>query len=217
VKASITGSRISDNSTLLAGGGVYAYGGVALSITGSAISGNNASNSGGGVALAESVNATITGSVISNNSSGANGGGFDQLGAGSVTVTATKFLNNVATGYGGGFCMDSGSTGIATLTAVTISGNQSGTATNTTGGGGIELNGTGKFTISGSVTDNFAYGDGGGILVNDSRFGSIAAIVTANGATGQGGGIDNQAGTVTDIPSHVFGNFAPMGPNTFGV
>jgi len=215
----ITASQITDNTSAGAGGGIGAeIRAGSLTLSASIVDGNHAAKTGGGIDISAGVVAKITGGSISNNSAGTDGGGLAELSTGALTITGTHVLGNTSHGDGGGICVDFESDDTVHLIAVTVADNINGVFGDHKGGGGIELDGAGSFTLSGTVIDNTSFGDAGGIQINGSRTGAITATVAGNVATFEGGGIGAfGSGTVTDIPALVFGNFAPTDPNTFGI
>jgi parallel beta-helix repeat protein len=93
--ASFTGSTVSDNSTLLSGGGIYNGQRGTLSTTGVPmdISGNTAVVNGGGIAAVDSTATTLTGTTVTNNVA-VLGGGVYRQGAGTMTTTNSPISAN---------------------------------------------------------------------------------------------------------------------------
>ncbi|PKP59792.1 hypothetical protein CVT91_06155 [Candidatus Atribacteria bacterium HGW-Atribacteria-1] len=142
----ITGSTISNNTTIEGEvGGIYNNSST-LIITDSVIS----NNSGAGIVNVLYSALTITSSTISNNTSKYDGGGINNCNNSALTITSSTISNNTAEYDGGGIY---NSYSLLTITNSTISGNSAGNR-----GGGIYLSGTENITIGGSSntdTGNF--------------------------------------------------------------
>jgi fibronectin-binding autotransporter adhesin len=172
-----------------------------LNITGTLISGNSALSTtggfGGGICNAGNGKVTLTQSTIDHNFAGATGGGFsDQMNQGSLIVLRCLISGNSAVGDGGGIAEGNGTTIIRQseirnnstaangggvfiagtalrMAATTVANNTaSGNGDGTGGGGGIELETTGKgknaseiinSTITQNTALNNAGANGGGI------------------------------------------------------
>jgi hypothetical protein len=182
-----------------------------LNITGTLIRGNRALSTGGGfgggICNAGNGAVTITQSTIEGNFAGATGGGFsDQNNQGSLTVRTSLFSNNAAVGNGGAIAEGNGITRIESseirgnstsangggvfvagtalrMFSTTVANNTaSGNGDGTGGGGGIELETTGK-------------GVNGSTIINSTITGNTAL----NNAGANGGGIDAPAAFTGDV------------------
>lgn len=132
-----------------------------------AVSSNTAKSggSGGGVYVADS-NTTFTmeSGSISGNTASKDGGGV-RLDKGTFNMSGSAVVSrSTADGYGGGVDANNGT---FTMSGGSITGN------NSLRGGGVELNGSGTMTVSGSVqiTDNWQNGtlDSSGVYVKGSK------------------------------------------------
>ena len=116
----LTNSTISGNSTVGAGGGIFAF---AVTATDSTISGNQAVNDGGGIAAFD---LTLVRSTVSGNSGGFGGGVRSVNGP---VVTNSTVSGNTASNGGGGFARSSAAGG-GSLVYSTVVQNISATAAN---------------------------------------------------------------------------------------
>ena len=220
----IIDSRVSDNSTEDTGGGIFNRGGE-LTITGSTIS-DNSSIDGGGIRNATGT-MTITNSTVTGNSAlgfEANGGGIltETYGTATTTINSTTISGNSAVLYGGGVYAShnimSGPPVLITIANSTISDNSA------RSGGGIanlsaEMAITGS-TISGNTATGIGQppifgGDGGGGGVQN--FGTLMianSTISGNSALFDGGGVYN-VGTVTISFSTISGNSAEFGGGVY--
>ena len=201
-----------------------------LHITGTLIRGNSALSTmggfGGGVCNAGDGAVTLVQSTIDRNFAGATGGGFsDQNSQGTLTVVRCLISDNSSVGDGGGIAEGNGITTIlrsqirgnstgangggvfvagtalrmfaSTLNNNTASGNGDGTG----GGGGIELETTGKGTNASAIIDS-----------------TIAKNTALNNAGANGGGIDAPAtftGDLLLLNDTINNNFASNGGGIF--
>jgi len=214
VPVTITGSNISDNSSIN-GGGILAEDGVSLSIAGSKIAGNAASGivtTGNGL---DKVNLSITASTLSGNTAGAGGaiysGDGNLTGAGGVfTMTNSKVTGNVAAGDGGGGLFLNGKSSVIIKNS-TFSNNSADY------GGGLHIGFTTTFElIGGKITGNSVQSVGGGISVLSSTGSILGVTISGNVALAEAGGVysdNNTAGAVTLQIAKVFANSAPIGPD----
>jgi len=107
-------------------------------------------------------------------------------------------------GFGGGICVEDG----------TLLMRGSITANRAENGGGLALRGKTVLEISGTVTDNYAFGSGGGILLDGGTGEIKSGTISGNTAeSGSGGGIYLQGkGAVLEIHGgEISGNNAPNG------
>jgi hypothetical protein len=224
----ISGSTVSGNSALGAGGaggGVYGIG--AMTISGSTVSGNSAPSGGG---IFDNGTLTVSGSTVSDNSA-EEGGGICNNAA--LTVSNSRLSGNAATDAGGGildtgFALTvSGSTissnsaafgggimnnvGTATVTGSTLCGNSAQVS------GGALFNAFGDLTVSGCTISGNSATYGGGISIGNGGIigGTFVSVVrdsvfTGNSAT-EGGAIFNANGLNSSLDfrdSTVSGNTA---------
>jgi hypothetical protein len=112
----VTGSTLSGNSAGANGGGIYNGG--TLSLIDSTLSGNSLSGNGGGVYNDGAL--TVTRSTFAQNT--ANAGGAI-INFGTLGVVNSTFFGNSANHLGGAIYISSASSGTATITNSTISGN----------------------------------------------------------------------------------------------
>ena len=179
----ITGGTGTHNSKgTYSGGGVYVAEGGTFNMTGGNIVGNSATWGGGvyvnGVSAGAKGKFTMTGGNITGNSAigTSSGGGGVNVDKGTFEMSGGSITNNTAQG------------------------------TSQYSGGGVRVNESGEFTMSGNalVTGNTAKGDGGGVLVRiGARFTmSGSASITGNTSDGNGGGVcvksTNDSGTVIE-------------------
>jgi parallel beta-helix repeat protein len=214
----ISGSRIADNRSDYAGGGLCAVGGIALTVSGTTFAGNQAVGKGGGVTTfgtgANKVDITVTGSTFSNNYTLGIGAGLNASDDGRVAVSTSKVIGNVANASAGGiYAENSAATNGVILMNLTISGNFSNTNYY---GGGILIYSTPDFNVTGgSFTKNKGQ-NGGAICIFDSGGSIRGALVTDNVAAVGGGVLNSGGGTVTLQVGMVHGNTAPLGSEVLG-
>jgi predicted outer membrane repeat protein len=192
----LSGSKVTFNTSLAAGGGIASRGGL-VSLTGSSVRGNLAGGDGGGISA---VSVTLAGSSVTGNRSTDDGGG---IGAQAVTLVGSTVDGNAAEDTGGGIACTT-----ATLTASTVSNN-----TSRSDGGGISAQGTVTLVRS-TVSGNAADGGGGGIsadtvnLTSATVSGNVAGLGPA--ATVGGGGVLATHGTIrnsTIVENRTFADF----------
>ena len=225
-KATVSNTKIHDNSANNKGGGVYVGGSAKATLTNCAIescktTSTTSSDGGGGIYSLGTL--TVTGGTISDCIAGRSGGGIYAYGGTVKCSDGVAFSNCEATGSGsvgsgGGICINSGVTvNVSDCTFVLCKANASGggiwnagkldvsntsftTCSANNNGGGV-CNDGGTVTMSGTakITGNNA-SDGGGVAVNSGTFtlenGTISNN-TANGSTGSGGGVYVHNGTFT--------------------
>jgi len=193
----LTGSVITNNSTLLDGGGIYNSSSVTISNC--TISGNGAPGGSGGGIYNSNSTMTVNASTLSGNNASVGGGILNdgEYGSAMLAVNASTLSGNWAN-YGGGIFNDGGY-GNATLTI-----NVSTFSTNTAGGGGAIINGGAwggssvTLTINAGTFSGNSAGDGG--IENDGRFDGSATLEigdTILNAGTSGATIFSLAGTVT--------------------
>ena len=205
-------SRVSGNISYYGGGGIYNLG--TLTVSGSIISDNSSVGSGGGIS-SEGGSVTVTDSTLQNNSAAGNGGGINVMN-GSLTVTHVTFSNDRATNsFGGGINYSSTSdliltdstfdsnkanngggiallSGNATVKHSTFSGNY---AWNYGGGivnGNPSTGSSNTLKISNSTfTGNTANNYSGGAIFSrsNSAVGITNSTIAGNSANSSGGGI----------------------------
>lgn len=163
-------------------------------------SGNVPGESGGGIRNRGTLSLTAT--TVSGNVTGIDGGGI--LNLGTLTVTNSTLTANDASGNGGGVL--NGSSASLTLTASTVTSNE--TLGVGSDGGGIFNANTALLTVTNStITSNIANDAGGGIF-NDTGATAAATNTTIShntGTNGNGDGIFN-SGTITLTNSIVANN-----------
>jgi predicted outer membrane repeat protein len=207
-------------------------------VTASRFTGNIATGNGGAVRLF-SATMTVKNSTFDHNLSGADGGAI--FANGIFDSEASFYRDNVADGAGGGIY----GTSIFKLKGGAVTNNRAGgnggglaftgaepeitkvlVADNTSGGNGAGLyfdrafpgvKAKGKMLQCKIVGNTVTSGaSGGGIYVTvDVTFTLMKNVITDN-ISGDGGGIFS-AGTAIDIDNKIFGNFAPMHPDSFGL
>ena len=170
------------------GGGIRVGNGDTLNLTNVVVADNVSGLSGGGISSAGTVN--LTDVTISGNQASNVGGGFNNSTATSSVLTANRstISGNVAMGSGGaGLYNESSAT--ATLTNVTISGNEA--TFGTAPGGGIQ-NRTGatlsltNVTITGNSAGSASPGGGGGIRNNGTGTVNIKNTIVAGNTSSLG-------------------------------
>ncbi len=150
---SVTGSTISGNTSMGAGGGVY--GGQQITITDSTIAENHADGCGGGVSASDATRSlTINRSTIADNMARCGGGiaGHDRV---DITITASTISGNEASEDGGGIYQARD----LSIVNSTISGNGS-----PQGRGGGIFEGRNLSVLNSTITENYAMSSGGGIF-----------------------------------------------------
>jgi hypothetical protein len=144
--STISDSSIVGNSASALGGGIYTYGG--LTITNSTITGNTVADGFGGGGIANANQTTVLNSTIAGNTAAGTGGGGGILNLnGSLTAINTLLSGNSAPNGGGLhlYGQNGYPGGAATLTNVTLAGNNAASA-----GGGILLE-AGTLTVTNSI------------------------------------------------------------------
>ncbi|MDB5174983.1 MAG: polymorphic rane protein [Phycisphaerales bacterium] len=209
---------VSSNSTANgSGGGIYMADGGTVKFTSCQFTNNTANSTGGGgsgggiyfdggVSLAGTL--LMTDSLVSGNNAADDGGGF--WGTDDVpTISNCTVSNNKALeGQGGGIFDGTNSTGAGlTLTNSSVTGNSAADplAFGFGQGGGIFVNGTGKYTIGSSatngniITGNSAVHGGGGIYLQGvAGIGLLSAAdnrIVGNTSTSGGTAVDRSAGS----------------------
>lgn len=209
----IMSATISDNvanGTLGSGGGILNDLGAMLTVTGTEISGNTAVRAGGGVEdNSGSSTLMFTNCELMNNSvtgPPGNGGGLHITGGGNATFTGGTVSGNTAALQGGGLWIGSGT---LTLDGVTVADNTADGDAATDGGGGIfNVSGTMNITnstISGNMATGLS-GSGGGIFSGTGIATISSSSITDNSANRAGGGIEVIAGVYTINDADITGN-----------
>lgn len=201
-KLTVRNSVVRNNKatgTAGSGGGILNDQGT-VEITGTRVTGNTSVRAGGGIE-ANVGSTTVNRSTLSRNSTGngpGNGGAIHLTGAGDVKVQRSTVARNTATAEGGGLW--NSATGTFLVNATTVSANTAGGAAADQGGGGI-FNDGGTLTVRNSkVRNNTASGtsgSGGGII---SLAGSLTVrdtVLSGNVARRAGGGIEVANGTAS--------------------
>ncbi len=169
----LTGTTVSGNVGTH-GGGIWSLSTGTVTIAHSTLSGNSASFGGG---ISSGGNLTVTDSTIAANNATFGGGVHSQGTQNTLVITTSAISNNAAIGSGGGV-WSSSSTGSASVTNTTISGNEA-SGGETPQGGGI-FNSSGALNLTSStVADNSADSLGGGIF-NSSGAVTLGNSIVAN-------------------------------------
>ena len=219
----VTGGVFGQNSASNEGGGLWNDTQGSLTITGTTINDNtaqgNAADSGGGGVFSQGGSLTISNATItSNDATGTSGsGGGVLVDGGTFKLDGGTIAANTAARAGGGIEVTAANNAFtATLTNVTIIGNQTGT--NPGNGGGVHITdavggSTGTMTITGgTIANNTADEEGGGVWnAAESTLNITGTLITANTANGDGteqggGGIFNDGGTVTITNATIIAN-----------
>lgn len=174
------------------GGGVAVAGAAdqAVGLTDTVIDGNAALIDGGGLfADAGGLTVTVTGGALTANTAGRDGGGAWVQGPHTLTADGWEVSANRSDRAGGLGLLGAGST--ATLTGVTVRGNDATDAANGYGAG-IWANGT-RVELAGSlVEENTAARTGGGVYVRDAQASITDTALSANAAAEAGGGFASE-------------------------
>jgi len=191
---SVSTSTISDNTSLLDGGGFEndSIRPASLVFTGDTLTGNRSTQgNGGGIGLSQSnANLTVQGSTIAGNSAAQSGGGISDPGNGVVTLTGDRILDNTAASSLGGGISYAGTSRVA-ITDCTVSGN---VATLSKGGGLALPNAAATATIADStLTGNKAATSGGGVY-DDAAALTVTDSNIDNNTAHDGGGIESESG-----------------------
>ncbi len=223
-----TGTAITGNTAVRAGGGIEAIGGSTTRLVDTDLSTNTATGvgapgNGGGLHAGGDAVVELFGGSVSGNTA-VEGGGLWISGTGTLTTsvlmgttTGTAIADNTATGadpdQGGGGIYNVG--GAVTLSGGSITGNM---ATGAAGSGGGIFHGGGMLMVSGvSIVGNTANRAGGGIETRDGSTARIAASNLTNNVAGpagsampgNGGGLHVTGdGDVTFVGGSVAGNTA---------
>jgi hypothetical protein len=180
-----------------------------LDVTGSTLTGNEAVRAGGAVEATADSTTRITRSVLSDNETGdtpGNGGAFHLTGAGTVEITGSSIVGNTASAEGGGLW--NSAAGTMTVTDTEIRDNVANGAEATQGGGGLYNDG-GSLTVERAVvTGNSAAGEsgsGGGLLAvtgenaGENNVAVRSSVIQHNDAARAGGAIEAAEGTTVAV------------------
>jgi len=198
---SVVGSSISGNRAKSGGGGgIWMQGtsmadiksthvdrNAAMPATGPGLFGTNV---GGGIVVKESVLMLGLGTTVANNKTYRRGGGIAANETSIVALQSGTSItgNTVAVGEGGGIWADD--VQLDVTGKVSISGNKA--APNSGGdGGGVFFESGGVLTMTGpgiAIRNNRAGGEGGGMLVNASNPASISGVTFSGNRSGESGG-----------------------------
>ena len=219
--ATFTDVDVTGNSCGINGGGIHGAGNTDIVITTSAAGtslvqnnearGAESNRGGGGVWGAGTV--TISGAVTINNNratgAAGSGGGVFNLG-GTLTIgSGVVISNNTANRAGGGVEANEGTT---SLSGVTLSGNNAGTAPGN--GGGLHITGTGSVSITGGMATTNTAVEGGALWCSAGCTMTVDGTTiqgnTASGSDGptQGGGGVYNDGMLTLTNATISGNQA---------
>ena len=164
------------------------------------VAGGPAADQGGGGVFSDGGTTTLRDVTITGNrapGAAGSGGGILNTAGGQLTLQGGSVSNNVAVRAGGG--IETAVTGAATsntvsITGVTLSGNDAGTAPGN--GGGLHATGAAVVTITGSqVTANRAASQGGGLWNAGTGTMTVTTTTVEGNQAGSGGGLYQQAGT----------------------
>jgi len=190
-----------EGNTAREGGGVYVDDQGSFTLTGGSISGNKAGYltvrcPGGGVYVGGGSSFTMSGDAVIRENTAAYGGGVYVYNLGRFTMTGGSIIGNEAAfeaylGDGGGVCIGEaqiGNPGIFIMTGGSISGNS---ATNK--GGGVTVNPSNSFTMSGNgvIKDNTAGEYGGGVDVEKEASFTLSGTAEISGNTLSAGNTAN--------------------------
>ena len=200
---SITGSRITGNTSDHFGGGLFSSlpPGDELTITDSLVSGNSTDTNGGGI-FNQLREMTLTDVRVHDNTAAELGGGIQNQGTLHVSDSAVTLNKVIAAGDVGLFGGGISSSGVSVdVRGSTVAGNtlQSGAAGSESGAGIAALAGA-MDLINSTVSENGAVSDatpgfGGGIYSRDSDLELLHTTVAANDADGEGDGVYHEPGT----------------------
>ena len=99
----MSGGRISGNTTATSGGGISLWNNARFTMSGGEISGNTAGTNGGGLGVSGSGTVfNMSGGRISDNIAGTNGGGLIQWGGAQFTMSGGEIINNTNTSNNAG-------------------------------------------------------------------------------------------------------------------
>ena len=212
----ITGSNFHHNQTTSPtngwGGAIYMSAGADVTVTASRLSTNQA-RFGGAVYVYQTSNGlltvlTIVNSTLNGNSATQNGGGILNS-SGTATLTNVTLSGNSSGGFGVGGGIFNGGTATLTLTNVTISGNSAG------GGGGIDIGEQATATLTNATLSSNQAGTSGGGIVNGGTLTLTNVSLYSNQAGANGGGLHNYAGLATLTNVTLSGNQAAAGGGIF--
>lgn len=174
------------------GGGISVIGGGSLQMSGGSLTNNLTSAWGGAIRGIAAALIALDGTLIDGNRVLAGGAGGAALfvespggTTGIVTLTDVTVSNNESEGNYGGGALAFRSDVDVTITNSTISGN---TTTAASGGGGIHLGSNVQVMMSGSTVTGNSAGLGGGLYVSDATLTLDDTEVDGNTASERGGG-----------------------------
>ncbi|MBW2506996.1 MAG: hypothetical protein JRE81_00045 [Deltaproteobacteria bacterium] len=219
----LTDCTVSNNTALLASGGLSNRPDATMMLTRTTVHGNSAATVAGGIANRGIVELNAT--IVSGNEAGTIGGGVVNRDIGTVSMIDTTVSSNAAEGQGGGIFNE----GAVTLTDAVVSSNNSGADgggihnsgaltivrstiagnTGATSGGGIE-NYSGSIEIdSSTISGNIATSGGGGAIENPFPDGTLSLTnTTVSGNSSIGRGAIENAGSAVVIASTLSLNVA---------
>ena len=214
-KATVSNTKIHDNSANNKGGGVYVGGSAKATLTNCAIescktTSTTSTNGGGGIYSLGTL--IVTGGTISDCIAGRSGGGIYAYGGTVECSDGVAFSNCEATGSGsvgsgGGICINSGVT-------VDVSGCTFVSCTANASGGGIWN--AGELTVRNTSFDTCSANNNGGGVCNDGGTVTMSgtAKITGNNASG-GGGVAVNSGTFTLENGTISNNTANNGGGVY--
>jgi hypothetical protein len=201
-------SRISDNSAMAAGGGIFNLGGMTLN--GVTVTENSSTGSGGGIVNATRAEPaavgemTLTNSTVSGNVSNQSGGGIFNTGMAALNDVGVN--DNSAAGIvgtGGGIT----NFGMIELNGSTVTGNTAVAAAGLRNAGSSARMNVNHSTVSGNVASDRI----GGIENDASELNLYRSVVADNDGERVAGGIISRNGTMTIDHSRIAGNTAGVG------
>ena len=195
----IIGSSITHNTSGIDGGGVHGTGMWSLTIDDSIISGNSAEYDGGGISCSQSRLSTISNCQISGNYAD-NGGGLYSFGT-SMAISDCDFIGNIA-GLGGGiYCYEDSQTVTNCIFSENVANR----------GGGISGNAAIQTFDDCDIIDNLAHDSGGGIYFFNETPEVLNCVVSQNTANISGGGIFCWQASPALTNNIILGNYASNG------
>lgn len=204
----MTGGSVSSNAADFGGGGIYSVG--TTTLKGVTVGGSNTSNTassgyGGGILVSNGTcelmsddDGNLT-NILNNSSESA--GGVSVASGSTLKMTGGNISSNTSTKNGGGIYTN----GTTELNGVIVGGKNAGNTTTSSGyGGGVYVDASGTFTMTGgNISANIATSYGGGIYskgtteLHGVTVGGEGTGNTAKGSAGYGGGIFVKSGTTT--------------------
>lgn len=234
-KLTVSGGIIGGNTAVLNGGGINGTDAGKVIVKGTNVHSNQAASSGGGISTSIAVALEISGGIYEGNIA-INGGAVDTTGSGTVLISGAKFLSNRTNGTddGGALYLRTtttasvlksvfngnsaggnagaialGSSGVFTLSGLTVLNNASGFE-----GGGLAAFAGSTVNISSSLFKGNYSNDSGGAIGNFGGTVNIStSIITGNAARISAGGIYRASAVTIAATTKLFGNIAATNPD----